>query len=572
MNNPSTASVSIWSLLFRHSPRLLTFAAIVGAAAGALYSLIIPFVLGELARQNGTPGAHPVPAWLAGHAALAYFVVCMLILTAKASSIILVNNIAKSATAELRLSIAARIGGMTTDGVERIGFPRLLAVLVDDVNKVSAAAVAIPMILVAAVTVVGMLGYLATINLLIFGVIVVCIVVGVAMFQIPMSVAGGVYRQARALRDVIQEGARGLITGVYELKLDPAKAARYLDDEIVAPQRASVKLEKRGDAMLHLAGTSSDLLSLFIIGMIVFVVPRYLILGATDAVGVVMALLYIAAPVASILGMLSHLEMGQIAVARIRKLADDHEEVGGEADARFAGWTRFGVHEASYAYRQPDSDEPGFGLAPVSLEFARGQINFIVGGNGSGKSTLSKLISLHYRPLAGHVYFDGAKVDAASLRAARSRIAVIYSNYYLFRKLYRPVSVADQEKIDRWLDALGLTGKTAFENGQFTTTRLSDGQRRRLALLVALLDDKDIYIFDEWAADQDPEFKRIFYREILQDMKRDNKLVIVITHDDRYFACADRLIFMESGRLSAVRDPAAVPALATESDSAALRA
>jgi putative ATP-binding cassette transporter len=369
-----------------------------------------------------------------------------------------------------------------------------------------------------------------------------------------MVMAGMRYAKARGLRDTVQEGARGLINGVYELKLDRTKAQHFLEEEIVKPQAISVRLEKIADAMIHLAGTSSDLLAIFIIGLIVFVLPHFFSLGTTTEVGIVMALLYITAPIANILSLMRALQMGQVAAARIDALSGEAEEVtSGSTDALFEDWKIFSAHDVTYRYQKQDGQSDSFELQAASLCFERGQINFIVGGNGSGKSTLSKLLSLHLKPSSGDIRFDGIALNSTNITAARERISVIYSNYYLFRKLYRQVSDAEFAMIEQWLKILGLDGKTEYVDGQFTSIKLSDGQRRRLALLVALLEDRDIYIFDEWAADQDPTFKRAFYESILPQMKRDNKLVIVITHDDRYFGCADRVIFMESGCVTEIR-------------------
>lgn len=551
--------LSISTLLLRHSPVLLVVAVAIGAVAGALYSLIIPFVLRELGQQAPAAAGGELLALAGRPGALSFFAVCLLILCAKALSVILVNNIAKSAMAELRLSIARKINQMRIADVEGLGFARLLNVLIDDVNNVAAAAIAIPMVVVSTVTVIGMLGYLASINLQVFGIVLAAIALGVVMFQVPVALATGPYERARGLRDVLQEGIRGLIMGVYELKLNKAKSAAYLDDALAQPQRQSVRLEKIGDAVIHLAGTSSDLLAFFIIGLIVFVLPQHMTIPASQNYGVVMALLYIAAPVASILSMMQHLRMGQVAIARIHQVAAlDEERVDAPAAAPLPAWTEYRVENVSYTYPgQGDGAEQAFALQRTSLLFTRGQINFIVGGNGSGKSTLSKLLSLHYRSASGGVYFDATRIDDGNVLQARERISVIFSNYYLFNKLYTAHSAADLARIEHYLDALQLRGKTSFADGRFSTTKLSDGQRRRLALLVALLEDKDIYVFDEWAADQDPQFKHVFYREILPEMKANNKLVIVITHDDRYFDCADRVIFMEDGRMSSTRDNSA---------------
>jgi putative ATP-binding cassette transporter len=541
-------NVSIFTLLFNFSPKILVFAVVVGAIAGALYSLIIPFVLRKLQQDRSMD----LPASIVDqYQVVIFFGLCLLILISKATSVILVNNIAKSAVAELRINMARKINRMLIENVESIGFSRLLNILTDDVNNLSAAAIAIPMLLVSTVTVVGMLGYLATLNFYVFLVVLGAIFLGVFMFKIPVAMASGLYDRARGLRDVIQEGLRGLVNGAYELKLNKNKSTFYIDGELASPQRESAKLEKIGDAVLHMAGTSSDLLSFFIIGMVVFVLPHYLHFPVAESYGVVMALLYIAAPVTNILGMMRQLNVGHIALRRINYLSSFEEDsYTGDPTKPLDTWLDYNVRDVTYIYPTQDSSQGrGFFLEPVSLSFKAGQINFIVGGNGSGKSTLSKLLSLHYVPSAGGIFFDNEQVTAENILQARSRISVIYSNYYLFRELYRDVSCTDVDKINNYIDMLGLTGKTEFINGRFTTTKLSDGQRRRLALLVALLDDKEIYIFDEWAADQDPEFKNIFYKKILQDMKNNNKLIIVVTHDDRYFDCADRVVFMEDGKM-----------------------
>jgi putative ATP-binding cassette transporter len=522
-------------------------AVVIGAVAGALYSLIIPFVLSGLEAQLKASGSGPVQD--SGRTVLMFFGVCLLILLARTLSVIMVNNIAKSATAELRVKIAKKINSMMIDNVESVGFPGLLNILTDDVSRVAQAAVAIPMLLVSAVTVFGMLAYLATLKLAVFALVVVAIAVGVAVYQIPVMMAMRMYQSARALRDVVQEGIRGLVMGVYELKLSKEKSEAYLNDELVVPQRESVRLEKIGDALIHLGATVSDTLSFFIIGFVVFLLPRYIGFPASEKYGVVMALLYIAGPVGTILGMMQQLTMGRVAIARIHSLDAYQEDApSGATIAARQPLTELRLDRVSYQYPAQDRGR-AFALSPISLSFEPGQIHFIVGGNGSGKSTLSKLLSLHYRPASGGVYLDDQLIESGNISAARARIAVIYSNYYLFGKLYREYTSADEARIDAYLESLGLKGKTEFIDGRFTTTKLSDGQRRRLALLVALLEDKDIYIFDEWAADQDPEFKRIFYQEILQDMKKDHKLVIVITHDDRYFDCADHVVFMEDGRV-----------------------
>ena len=66
----------------------------------------------------------------------------------------------------------------------------------------------------------------------------------------------------------------------------------------------------------------------------------------------------------------------------------------------------------------------------------------------------------------------------------------------------------------------------------------------------------DYYDFDEWAADQDPEFRRYFYDVLLPGLKAEGRTLIVVTHDDRYFHVADQVVFMEEGRVVRVEERA----------------
>ena len=70
------------------------------------------------------------------------------------------------------------------------------------------------------------------------------------------------------------------------------------------------------------------------------------------------------------------------------------------------------------------------------------------------------------------------------------------------------------------------------------------------ALLLALAEQREVMLFDEWAADQDPQFRRIFYQVLLPRLKEMGKTVIAISHDDHYFSLADRLLEMRRGRLT----------------------
>jgi putative ATP-binding cassette transporter len=190
---------------------------------------------------------------------------------------------------------------------------------------------------------------------------------------------------------------------------------------------------------------------------------------------------------------------------------------------------------------------PLFTLGPVNLTLRSGEILFIVGGNGSGKTTLLKLLTGLYAPDSGQIRIDGKPLTRPSYPAYREMISAIFSDFHLFERLYG-MDDLDEEKANELLERMDIHTKTEIKDKQFSKINLSTGQKKRIAMVVALLEDRPIYAFDEWAADQDPEFKDYFYEVLLKDLKQKGKTSIVISHDDRYFDHADRLLKMEFGQ------------------------
>ncbi|MGF1527705.1 MAG: cyclic peptide export ABC transporter [Candidatus Competibacterales bacterium] len=203
----------------------------------------------------------------------------------------------------------------------------------------------------------------------------------------------------------------------------------------------------------------------------------------------------------------------------------------------------------SYSYRDRD-DRVSFTMGPVDLEIAKGELLFIVGGNGSGKSTLLKLATGLYRPHSGVLQVDGRPVvDEQEYRRYRELFCAIFTDYYLLDHLYG-IDEVDPDELNHWLAKLQIQHKTQYRQGRFTTLQLSTGQRKRLAFVMAMMEDKPIYLFDELAADQDPEFRAHFYRVLLPELRASGKTVIVVSHDDHYFDVADRVIKMRDGAIA----------------------
>lgn len=208
-------------------------------------------------------------------------------------------------------------------------------------------------------------------------------------------------------------------------------------------------------------------------------------------------------------------------------------------------------HSVTFSYSDKKNGSPLFTLSPIDLRIRQGDVVFITGGNGSGKSTLLKLLTGLYYPMAddGFISLDGEPVGAENYQFYRELFSIIFTDFHLFKKLYGLESV-DENQVRELIGQMELSKKTDYADGRFTNIDLSTGQKKRLAYIAALLEDKAIYVFDEWAADQDPRFRKLFYEKFLDDLRAMNKTVIAVTHDDRYFHAADRILHIENGCLT----------------------
>jgi putative ATP-binding cassette transporter len=253
----------------------------------------------------------------------------------------------------------------------------------------------------------------------------------------------------------------------------------------------------------------------------------------------------------TLLGFILQFINAKVSIAKINDLksALKEEDISDEVE-EVGNWNSIRYQSVGFKYKSRSMlEEVTFEVGPIDFEIFKGEVTFITGGNGSGKSTLGKLISLHYLADYGSIYFGETKVKRGNFKSFRQNVCAIFSDYHLFdRLLASDCKEKTVAKVNEYLSMLKLEEKVTFNGGQFSSvSALSSGQKRRLSLLVALIEDKDLYLFDEWAADQDPQFRNIFYTEILQRLKQEGKAVIVITHDDRYFSLADNLIVMENG-------------------------
>lgn len=219
------------------------------------------------------------------------------------------------------------------------------------------------------------------------------------------------------------------------------------------------------------------------------------------------------------------------------------EEVGDEEPVAFESLE---LRQVSFQY--PKNGTRPFTIQPFDLSLNKGEIVFLIGGNGSGKSTVLKLLTALYPPASGSLFLNGREVQEDGFGRYRDLFATIFTDFFLFRRLLGATGM-ERDRVMRLMEEFELKGKTDIVDGCITNTRLSTGQRKRLALIVAMLEDKPVYVFDEWAADQDPVFRKYFYHVILPELRNRGKTVLAVTHDDHFFHIADRVFQMEYGTL-----------------------
>ena len=296
---------------------------------------------------------------------------------------------------------------------------------------------------------------------------------------------------------------------------------------------------------------------IIVLGAVGFGIPRmFPDISSFTLMSFIMILLYLIGPINGILNSIPTLTNIKISWDRIKGFEKDIPANIDPAilDKNYQKTTSIEALEAhgiEYQYHDKKGDK-SFSVGPIDFSARKGEITFIIGGNGSGKTTLAKLLTGLYQPGKGTVAIKNGGNDEQPLGEYYS---TVFSNFHLFNKLYNVNLDGRDEEIAAHLKTLQLEDKVNIEGNAFTTIDLSGGQRKRLALMLCYLENSPIYLFDEIAADQDPEFRKFFYRDLLPRMKAEGKIVIAITHDDHYFDVADKIVKLDMGKIEEIQLP-----------------
>ena len=451
---------------------------------------------------------------------------------------------------EMRVELINKLLKTSHENVEKLEGGIIQSTLNNDTETISNFANIIIAVVTHAVTIIACFVYLGFVNILALLISVVTIVVIASIYFLAIQKASKLLEAARSTQNIFFKFIDDMNKGFKELRLNINRRNEFEED---VKQLSDVYRVKRGKAFLTFAHVLilGELVFTLAIGFLVFMIPIILRdIQGSELRSFVFILLYLTGPVNTILNNIPNLVQIRVSFGRVKKLIKEISDLSEKnppslQDKDELTKISLSLKDVEYEYNLENMEK--FKVGPINLDFEPGEITFITGGNGSGKSTLAKLLTGLYRVQAGEIMLNGENITTEDLE---QKYAAIFSDFHIFDKLYGIDYESKMDEFMKYLDIMQLTDKIELKEGSFNTTKLSTGQRKRLALAISYLEDRPAYLFDEWAADQDPEFREFFYKELLPEFKKKGKCVIVITHDDRYFDLADKLIKMELGQVA----------------------
>lgn len=448
-----------------------------------------------------------------------------------------------------RQELVARLLNTDILQLEKLGKSAVLAALNTDVRNITLAFVRLPELIYGFILLFVALIYLAFLSLdlfiisLLFLTLTGCICYSLIL-RTNRHISG-----VREYDDALFTDYQSLIDGRKELALNPQRAARFFTDDFVVNAQSYCQHIIKADIHNSLAANLANTAVLAIIG-INFYLAIYAHWATVETASIfALVILFLRAPLMAAVGALPTLLTANVSINKLAALnlnLDDKPQ-GFEVDTPH--FQTLQLNNVIFQHRAAEGDAQ-FTVGSINLTLNRGELIFIVGGNGSGKTTLSHLITGLYQPQHGEVLLNGQPIDKHQSVLTRTLFSAVFNDFHLFHQVLNEAGEAPSDaRIDIWLQQFEMADKVSHSQGRLNRVTFSQGQRKRLALLMAVLEQRPCLLLDEWAADQDPHFRALFYQQILPQLQRDGKTIIAITHDDKYFDAADRIFKMEEGKL-----------------------
>ena len=527
--------------------KIIITSAVSGFANAAILAII------NLAAQRATQSTLNIRYFIMFVVAMALYIICLRFSSREMSQVMI------EVVHRIRLRVTDKVQSSELLVLERIGKNRILAAITQEATIIAGSGNNIIGGLQSAIVVFFAFFYIAYLSLPAFFLTLITAVAGVAIVQQSRSLSRRWMKTTKDKEVEFLNFTTHAIEGFKETKIN----SKRLDDLRHDLQRSSAEITDLRIKTENLATGNTVLAqSAFyvLIASVVFVLPQLIPTYSQVIVEITAAILFIIGPLRLIIGLAPYFVMCDEATRAIvtleRALDESHEAARngkGASAAQPAAPVQFNtlaLDEVTFAYKNSGSEV--FAIGPLSFSVNQGEIVFIIGGNGSGKSTLLKVLAGLYPPDSGNLVIDGIPVARLDTQSYRELFAAIFADFHLFERLYGLLGT-DEGVIAELLREMQLSDKVRVVNDRWSTLELSTGQRKRLALVVSLLDHKPLLVFDELAADQDPEFRQFLYEELLPRLRSQGTTVIAATHDDRYFHVADKVIKMEYGKATYVR-------------------
>ncbi|MBW4477079.1 MAG: cyclic peptide export ABC transporter [Tolypothrix brevis GSE-NOS-MK-07-07A] len=534
--------MNLISFLLRSSWGMVALAISTGLVSGGSSASLIALI--SHATSNNATSRLTSIAW--GFVGLA----TVALITSIISQVMLIR-LSENAVLQLRMSLSRQLLASSLSHLEKLGNPRLLATLTEDVQAVANAVQKLPFFCVDIAIVAGCLLYITWLSWQVLLMVVVFSILAIASCQWLLQRGRHFLSLARDDQDLLFKHLGTITQGIKELKLHYNRRQVFLTQQLESTATTFRNHNIRGLTFFATTSSWGRLLFFFSIGFILFALPNLFPISPQTLSGYILTFTYLMLPMENIINNLPLLSKAGIALQKIESLGlslTNQGEISTVPPATKSSWHSLQFVDVTHTFRT-DTEDSDFILGPINLKFYPQELVFIVGGNGSGKSTLAKLITGLYIPENGEIILDKELITEQNREWYRQHFSVVFSDFYLFDTLLGLENINLDIKAQEYLKLLQLDHKVKIKNGKLSTTNLSQGQRKRLALLTAYLEDRPIYLFDEWAADQDPVFKEIFYTQLLQNLRDRGKTILVISHDDRYFHLANRIIKLDYGKV-----------------------
>lgn len=548
--------------LIKYMLRRSSFKFVLAMLAGLVAGISNTVLLGIIGAALGEMGPTSLIIW--GFVALG----AIMIISRVISEVLLVRMSLRSIS-DMRIYLSRQILAAPMRHLEELGPHRILTTLTEDAPIIINAVASFPLICMHGAVVATCLIYLGLLSWKLLLGVLVFMAVGIATYQLPLIRATRFLDLAREEWDALFKHYRALTEGLKELKLHQRRQESFIRDLLSNTSESFIKFNVTGSTIYSIASGWGHLLIFVLIGLLVFAGGSLVGVDKPTLTGYAIIILYMMTPLEVIINTLPIFGRADIALKKVEdlglSLVQNTKESIEAIEPAASGFAGLDVRAITHTYYR-EGEEEKFVLGPIDLSLKAGELVFIVGPNGCGKTTLAKLLIGLYTPESGEILLDGRAVTDESRNSYRQLFSVVFSDFFLFEQLLGLERPELDEHARDYIRRLQLSHKVQVKDGGLSTTDLSQGQRKRLALLTAYLENRQIYVFDEWAADQDPMFKNVFYHQLLPDLRARGKTVVVITHDDRYFGLADRLIKLEDGQLEFDKPVAAMHAPAAASD------